>query len=474
MSGALAWAVLVPLIGALLCLLGGRRAERWLALLTLVASLAVTWLVAALVKNHGVLLHLVGGWGAPLGITLRADGLAAVSLACVSSVAVVICAPAVVAARPAGHPLEALFPLWFVAWAALNALFLSADIFNLYVTLELMTLASVGLIALGRGPEATRAALRYLLFALAGSLSYLLGVVLLYGGFGTLGLATLGGRLAADPLAWAALSLIAVGLALKSGLFPLHGWLPAVYVSARSTVSALLSALVSLGAYSVLLRVWLEVMPAQVQPRVGTFLGVLGAGGVLWGSLMALRQSSLRALLAYSSVAQVGYLFLVFPLATPAAFSGGVYLAVSHAAAKASLFLAASTIRSALGHDELKGLRGLAGHLPITFFSLALAGTTLMGVPPSGGFVAKWLMVSAALAGGQWWWAAVIVVGGLMAAGYMFKVLRAAFLPSGPAPRLRPLVPGAELGPFALAVLSFLLGIAPRAPLELLAVGWPS
>lgn len=474
MNAELAWAVLVPLIGAVLCLLSGRRGERWIACATILGTLGAASAVAWSVSARGTLHHAAGGWGASLGINLRADGLSAVMLLVIGIVGALTSVQVIRNLRASSPPAGRFLSLWFFAWAALNALVVSADIFNLYVTLELTTLAAVGLIAVGGNREAVKAALRYLLFALPGSLIYLLGVAILYGAYATLDLTVLGSRLAPSPVTWTALALMVLGLCLKAALFPLHAWLPPAYVSARSTVSALLAALIGKSSFYVLLRVWFEVFPAGLASRAGQLLGMLGAAGILWGSILALRQRRLKALIAYSSVAQIGYLFLVFPLAVPGAWSGGVYIAISHAAAKASMFLAAGTIQRALGHDKLDGLNGVAHHLPVTFFSLALAGISLMGMPPSGGFVGKWLLVRAAIEGGQWWLVVVILIGGLLAAGYVFRVLRSAFMPLGGEAHFRPLPRGAELPAFALALLALLLGIAPNVLLELLKVGLPS
>ncbi|WP_434043605.1 MULTISPECIES: complex I subunit 5 family protein [Sorangium] len=474
MNAGLAWAVLIPLIGAVLCLLSGPRGQRWIVGATSLGTLGAVSVVAGSVSSRGTLRHAAGGWGVSLGIALRADGLAAVMLLVVGVVGALTSVQALRDPRASPRPGGGFFSLWLSAWAALNALAVSADLFNLYVTLELTTLAAVGLITAGGNRAAVDAGLRYLLVALPGSLVYLLGVAILYGMYATLDLSVLGARLAPDPTAWTALALMIVGLCLKAALFPLHAWLPPSYVSAGSSVSALVAALVGKGSFYVLLRIWLEVLPAGAAPRAGQLLGALGAAGVLWGSLLSLRQRRLKTLTAYSSVAQVGYLFMFFPLDVPGALSGAVYLAASHAAAAASMFLAAGAVDRTLGHDELDGLQGLARHRPVTFFSLALAGASLMGMPPSGGFVAKWLLLRAAIERRHGWLAAVILVGGLLAAGYVFRVLRGAFLPLPPEVHLHPLPRGAELAALALALLALLLGVAPKAPLDLLRAGLPS
>ena len=157
-------------------------------------------------------------------------------------------------------------------------------------------------------------------------------------------------------------------------------------------------------------------------------LGVLGAVAIVWGSLQAMRVERLKLLVAYSTVAQFGYLFLWFPLAREAgggrlATSGVVLFALAHACAKAAVFLAMGAVMQVAGHDRISGLRGIGNRLPLATFAFGLAAVSLMGLPPSGGFAAKWLMLQAAITTGQWYWGIVIVLGGLLAAGYLFRFL---------------------------------------------------
>ncbi len=156
----------------------------------------------------------------------------------------------------------------------------------------------------------------------------------------------------------------------------------------------------------------------------------MGAGAIVAGGVVALRQARLKLLIAYSTVAQLGYLFIIFPLASgtqtsiaSAALTGGMFQAISHAFAKAAMFMAAGLMAEAFGHDRIADLRGMGRALPVTTFAFGLAALSLVGVPPTGGFFTKWLLLSASFAAGQWWWAAVILVGGLLAGGYMFRAV---------------------------------------------------
>jgi multicomponent Na+:H+ antiporter subunit D len=476
--------IVLPLLAATLAFLLGRRA------LTLALGLAVCGVPLTLVAlclevwQLGPQRHVVGGWGAPLGIDLYADGLSLLMLIMTAVVGTVtsvyafgyfVDGPKAHGQQSGDHAGEGdlFWPLWLFLWAALNALFLSADVFNLYVTLELLGLSAVALVNLAAGRAALIAAMRYLLTSILASLVYLLGVALLYAAFGTLDVTDLGRRMTPEPAAWAAVALISLGLALKTALFPLHFWLPPAHANAPTPVSALLSALVVKASFYLLLRLWFEAFPAALTPMAGELLGVLGAAAVLWGSVQALRQQRLKLLVAYSTVAQVGYLFLVFPLATAGAWSGGVYHALSHACAKAAMFLAAGNMLQALGHDRISDLEGISQKLPMSTLTFALAGVTLMGLPPSGGFIAKWLLLTAALDSGQWWWAGVLVIGGLLAATYLFAVLQQLFVPATPTECRQPLSRHLELAPLALALAALLLGLTAAPALELLRIASP-
>jgi formate hydrogenlyase subunit 3/multisubunit Na+/H+ antiporter MnhD subunit len=467
-------AVLVPFIGVLMGLaLGGRNAQR-VALATLPVGLGIAIGVAyVVVQSRGAVVYLLGAWVPPLGVALRGDSLAAVMLL---TVAMVIGGIGVYARSDFGTPSgakEARAPLVFwtlllAVWGSLNLVFLSADLFTLYVALELLTFAAVPLVCLdGRG-ETLRSALRYLLFALLGSMLYLLGAVLLYGGYGTLDMALLAARLRPEPVTWVAAALMTTGLLAKTALFPLHMWLPPAHAGAPAAASAVLSALVIKGSWFPVLRLWFDAMSGLAGWAAMQLLAVLGAAAILLGSLVALRQERLKLLIAFSTVAQIGYLFLMFPLAVePAslrlvsggALAGGMLQAISHATAKAAMFMSAGLIYSALGHDRIAGLSGIARELPLSSIAFALGGLTLIGLPPSGAYLAKELLLGAAMQSGQWWWAIVIQAGGVLTSSYVLLVLAHAFArASGPATRLTPIPRISEAAALALGLCSVLLG----------------
>jgi formate hydrogenlyase subunit 3/multisubunit Na+/H+ antiporter MnhD subunit len=265
---------------------------------------------------------------------------------------------------------------------------------------------------------------------------------------------------------------MSAGLLLKTALFPLHFWLPPAHASAPVPVSALLSALVVKASFYILLRLWLEVFP-PTNAALGQLLGLLGAAAVLWGGLQALRQTRLKMLIAYSTVAQLGYLFLAFPLGTSIAWKGALYLLLSHAVAKAAMFMAAGNILRFGGHDRIADLDRVAQRLPLTLTAFALAGVNSMGLPPSGGFIAKWLLLDAALRAGQWWWAIILILGGLLAAAYVFKVIGHAFTQAEVTHEAGAVPATMEWAALALALAAILLGLVALWPLALMEIGSP-
>ena len=479
-------AIMLPVIGILLSLAAGGRYVERIAMVLLPVGLVIAAAIFGLVwRDQQSLVYIVGGWHPPLGIALRADGISA---AMMLTTAIVICATGLFArgefGQPRGSPeTRASQVFWILLlgiWSGLNTVVLGDDLFNLYVALELLTFAAVPLVSLKGYKETIKAALRYMLFALFGSVLYLLGTVLIYGAYGTLDIAMLSGRVHPEPVAWIAASLMTMGLLAKTALFPLHLWLPPAHAGAPAPGSAVLSALVVKGSFFLIVRLWFDAMPGLMNFASGQILGTLGAGAVIFGSVLALRQQRLKLLIAYSTIAQIGYLFFIFPLTAgnepwdSVAWTGGWLQLFSHAFAKASMFMAAGLIAETLGHDRIAEFGGINRVIPITVIAFGLAGLSLMGVPPSGGFVAKWLLLLATVMEGQWWWAVVMLVGGLLAGGYVFMVLgKALGNASAPLKLATPVSRAREIVALTLALCAVLLGLVPLQPSELLQVGRP-
>lgn len=465
-------AVMIPFVAVLAAFtLGGRAAQR-IAAVTILAGLVVVIAIAqAMRETGGQLVYLLGGWAPPLGVALRADNFALVMML---MVAVVILGIGLYARADFTTPSgvrEARRPFVFWAlllaiWGSLNLMFLSGDLFTLYVALELLTFSAIPLVSLDGRAETLRAALRYLIFVLLGSVFYLLGAVLLYGAYGTLDISLLAERVAPGPVTWVAAALMTTGLLAKTALVPLHLWLPAAHAGAPAAASAVLSGLVVKGSWFLVVRLWLEVLPGVVTVPSAQLLGGLGAAAILLGNLVALRQQRLKLLVAYSTVAQIGYLFLMFPLAFGGAIPqpngplvAGTLQALSHATAKAAMFMAVGLIYKRVGHDRIGELAGVGRLLPISVLTFLVAGAALAGLPPGGAYVAKKLLLETAGVTGQWWWELVMQAGGFLTAAYVVLVLAHALAPArGPVSVKAPVSRLGELAALALALFSLLLG----------------
>ncbi len=471
-------ALTLPVLGIVLMVPAGGRWAREIArgvlLLNLIVAAKIT---AAVWQAKATLTYASGGWLPPLGIQLRADGLSAAMLLLTAFVALAVglYAPKDFFVQRGEQETRKSFTFWILfmgVCVGMNVIFLGNDFFNLYVALELVTFAAVPLVCLSGRQSTLEAAFRYLLFALTGSAFYLLGVALLYGAYGTLDIGKLSGVVRPEPALWGAVAFMTVGLAAKTALFPLHLWLPPAHAGAPPAASALLSALVVKGSFFLTVRLWFDTAPEILNPRAGQVLGLMGAGAIVVGGVMALRQERLKLLIAYSTVAQIGYLFLIFPLAEEStALSGGMFQAMSHACAKAAMFLAAGLMAEVAGSDLLVDLRGVGRVLPLTASAFILAAVSLVGVPPTGGFATKWLLLWASFSAQQWWWTVAIFAGGLLAGGYMFRAAAPVFSQG------THVVPGIsrlrEWVVLILALAALLLGTFPQRPLELLAIGHP-
>ncbi|MGD9310066.1 MAG: proton-conducting transporter membrane subunit, partial [Desulfosarcina sp.] len=378
-----AWLVLLivlPLAAAILSYVAA-GAARWIGVIAALVMAIPVMGLAHDVWRSGVLSHQVGGWGAPLGIELAADGLSVLMLILTGIVcgvgsvyAFAYFAPHSAAAQRQG---QRFWPLWMLLWGGLNALFLSADLFNLYVTLEVVGLAAIPLVAVA-GDNALTAAMRYLMVSLLGSLCYLLGVGIVYLHLGTLHLPALATVTGDNPAIGTALALMSAGLLMKMAVFPLHFWLPPAHANAPAPVSAVLSAVVVKAGFYLLLRLWFGGLAAAPADGIAQLLGWVGAAAILWGSLNALRAERFKILIAYSTVAQLGYLMLVFPLTARdtgamAAWGGALYFMLAHACAKASVFFSAGAALRAFGGDSRDQLRGTATRLPVATFAFATA-----------------------------------------------------------------------------------------------------
>lgn len=475
-------AILLPIVVSFFALVPNMAVRKATRLCGSVAVLCCACLAAFQIARSGEVVEIVvSGWQAPLGIRLHLDGMSMLLLllTAVIAVGVTFFAEAYFEEQT-GYGRQAFFwPLWFLVWAALNGLFVSGDVFNLYVTLEIINLAAVAMVALPKNKGALVAALHYLFIAFLGSLSYLFGVAILYTSFGTLDIQLLAeAAVVQGPYMFAAV-LILIGLMIKTALFPMHFWLPPAHANAPTPVSALLSGLVVTASAYMIIRLAFTVFAPLLSSPIIPVLGILGGMAVLWGSLHAFVQDRVKMVVAYSTVAQLGYVFLALQIVTirpdsaALVWYGVFYFILSHACAKAAAFLAAGTLKKVMGNDQISQLAGTAQHWPMVLLAFGLAGINLIGLPPSGGFIGKWLMIRAAIEAGQWTILVVLFAGSLLAAAYIFRVLSVAL--QAPDSSMSPASVKTPLAvcSLLLAVIPILLGVFSQFPFALMAVGSP-
>jgi len=412
------------------------------------------------------------------GISVRLDGLALLFILLTTLIASLSAIQALLYFRRQPALQLRLWRRFWMLVPGLNLVWIAGDLITLYFAMEVVALCVAGLIVLSDEGEALRSALRYVQAVLLGTLAFLLGVVLLYGVYGSVSLQVLQAEIAWSPLTGLAFALITAGLAYRAALFPLHSWLPPAHGSSHAPLSALLSALVTKASFYSLARLWLDWGPQAGSYAAAQVLGAMGAMAILWGGWMACRQSNLKMLVAYSSVNQVGYFFLLFPLlmgvsaeAAALARDGAMLQVLSHALAKAALFMAAGNLVAAIGSKRVAGLSGVSRFLPLSLLSFGLAAVSIMGLPPSGGFLAKWYLLQSSLISGQWWWLPVLLLGGLLSAAYVFRVFRQSYVEEGSADHFNNAPRILEIAPMILALMAVGLGLLAATPLEIMAIG---
>ncbi len=471
-------AVLAPLAGAILAFAMPRHAPALGLVKVGLTALAVVALTLQVLAEGPVTTRL-GNWGAPLGIDLRADGLSVLLLAMTAGVGLFVSLGALdslAAARAHERMRRYFWPLWLLLLTGLNGAYLSTDVFNLYVMLEVIALAAVGLTVLSGRVEAVRAGLEYMFASMLGALLFLLGVAFVYLELGRLDFAGLV-EAEASPALIAALALMFAGMALKTALFPLHAWLPQAHANATAPASALLSGLVVKVSLYIVLRLAQVMLPPS--ELMVALIGSLGAGAILWGSIQALRADRLKLLVAWSTVAQIGLIFMAFAASGAAgvaeAWKAAVILMVAHAVAKAAMFLAAGRIKVEVGHDRIADLDRSPIRPTLAQFTFAAAAISLIGLPPSLGFAGKWLLMEGALSAGYWPWVAVAMIGTLFSVAYFSRVL-VGFLRFD---RLRAPVGEhqgwalADAAPLTLALSALALGLFAAPILALMDIGHP-
>jgi len=473
--------VLLPLIGAPVCALVRSPFAGWLfaslvALLACVASaalLAVTW-------TQGPVSYAMGNWPAPWGIEYRIDLLNALVLVLVSAMgtAVLLGGRASIWREVHAHRRLLFLVAYLLCLAGLLGIAATGDAFNLFVFLEISSLSTYALVATGRDRRALVAAYNYLIMGTIGATFILIGIGFIYILTGTLNMADLAQRLPAvgqSYTALAAYAFIVVGVCLKLALVPLHFWLPGAYTRAPSIVTVFLAATATKVALYVLIRFSFTVFRvelSQLALPLATVFIVLGVVAMLAGSLVAIFEPDLKRGLAYSSLAQVGYMVIGIGLGSALGLQAALIHLFNHALMKGALFMALAAVVYRLGSSHYDAMRGIGRSMPLTSACLVLGGFSLIGVPGTAGFVSKWYLVVAALGREQWLLAFLMLAGSLLTAVYIWRVIETAYLtPAAPAadapvPARSEAPPGLLLVLCVLALANIYFGLDTRLPVQ--------
>lgn len=433
--------VLVPLVLLLGAMLAGGLSVRRTSLAYPAALTSVLCaLTLAIVGLYYVMVgetirYAIGGWLPPIGIEYVLDPLSGFMLVVILFVAAVVLVHARVPVEREIPGRRALFyAVALLLLTGFSGIVLTGDLFNLYVFLEISSLASYALIAVGEQP-APVAAFRYLVVGTMGASFYLLGIGFLYIMTGSLNIGDLASILptiGSHPTIIIALALVVVGLAIKMALFPLHGWQPDAYTYAPSAGTALLAPIgAKVGAYVLIRMLFFVFEPSFVSRSlpVAEIVGWLSMGGILFGSILAMAQKELKRMLAYSSIAQIGYIGLGIGLANPMGFVGAILHVLNHAFMKGGLFLVAGNLRLRLGHSTIPSFDDtLRTTMPWTMAAFTVFALSMIGIPPLAGFFSKWYLVLGALDKGSWMGVAVILLSSLLNAVYFFRVLEKIYL----------------------------------------------
>ena len=428
--------IVVPLVAAPLCSLVRNPTLAWsLAAAVSGVSFAIAVALAGAVSDGSEIAYLLGGWAAPWGIEYRIDALNALVLVIVTGASTVslVHARLSVAREVRRERIGLLYTAWLLCLTGMLGMTITGDAFNVFVFLEIASLSSYVLVALGPGRAALLAAFRYLVLGSIGATFFLIGIGLLYMMTGTLNMADLSARLgdaAHTRTVAAGVVFVVLGIGLKAAVFPLHAWLPGAYAHAPTSVASFFAGTATKVSIYVLARFLFGVFGVDLafeRLGLGVFLIPLAIAGVLAGSAVAVFQDHAKMLLAWSSIAQIGYMVLGLGLGTAGGVTASVVHLFNHAVMKVALFLAIGNLVYRTGSSALVNLAGLGRNMPWTMGAFVVAAMSLVGVPLTAGFVSKWYLLRAALADGMWPIAVVIVVSSLLAAIYMWRVVSAAF-----------------------------------------------
>ena len=428
--------VVVPLVAAPIAALLNRPRLSWA-----VAVAATLWALYAALEllsqtmATGAIHYELGGWTAPYGIEYVVDAANAWVVVIVALIGALVTPYARKSVEQ--EITEDRIPLFYAAFilclTGLLGIAVTGDVFNVFVFLEISSLSAYALIALGNDRRALTASFQYLIMGSVGATFIVIGIGLMYVMTGTLNMADLADRLpevASSRTIPVAFTFLTVGITLKLALFPLHLWLPNAYTYAPSAVTAFIASTATKVAVYLLLRFFFTIFGATFSfdvMQLDRILMPLALIAIVTMSLVAIYQENVKRLLAYSSVAQIGYMVLGISFASVLGLTAGILHLFNHALMKGALFMSMGCIMYRVGSVRLEQMNGLGRAMPWTMAAFVVGGLSLIGVPLTVGFVSKWYLVQAALEQGMWPVAGVVLLGSLLALMYVWKVVEVAY-----------------------------------------------
>ena len=434
--------IVAPLLaGALCALLKGERVCWWLTFIVTLGCFGAATTLLSLVRESGPISYALGAWAPPIGIEYRVDLLTAYVLILVSAIAAIvhIYGRRTVLAEIDGGLRGWYYGMYLLCLCGLMGIVVTGDAFNAFVFMEVSSLSMYVLIAMGRDKRALAASFQYLIMGTVGATMYIIGAGLLYVQTGTLNMVDMGVRLEpilTSPATIAGMAFIFVGLSLKLALFPLHLWLPNAYAYAPSSTTAFLAATATKVSIYLLARYLYSVFGfdfAILETAVPEVVITLSIIAILAASTTAIFQENVKRMLAYSSVAQIGYITLGLALANSTGLVGGLVHLFNHGLMKGALFMLMGGIALQLGSVRVTEMAGIGRQMPLTMAGFVLGGLSMLGVPGTVGFVSKWYLAIGAFETGAWWIVAILMVGSLLVLVYMGRVIEIAYFRPRPA-----------------------------------------
>jgi multicomponent Na+:H+ antiporter subunit D len=451
----------------------GERAFWWALGVMSVASAIATMLIIR-VSHEGPFSYVIGGWNAPYGIELHFDEFsAAIAIICLLGTLAVVFSKQYVAHAIAEPRIPYYYTLLLLNLIAMIGFTVTGDMFNLFVFMEILSLSGYALVAVSGERIAEMAAFKYLVMGAVSSLMVLLGIGLLYGLTGSLNMADITLRLggaAAAPLT-AAFACLTLGFMVKAAIFPLHIWLPDAHAIAPSPVSAVLSGLVVKVGIIGMLRIYQIAYGSGAIDMSGLNLVLmwLGALSIVMGAFFAVFQDDIKMMLAYSTISNVGYIIMGLGLASTYGVIGASVHVFNHALIKATLFLGAGALIHQTGKRTLSELAGVGRAMPFTTAALSIGAISIVGIPPTAGFLCKWYIALGAMQAGRPFFAFALVFGALFIFIYYIRMVNAFYFrtPSDPAILEVGEAPPSMLVPvLLLATLCLVMGVLGRIPLS--------